>query len=386
MAEKSNNIPKPVEQDDLVNQIEESQTSSEIREATLSGLKEAKRVIESNKKLHGWNTEKYQEIVNEYEELRLTTAWFVKSEWIITQAELTLFQKDLKEMILDRDSNKDWDRMKTRSELKRSFIAVMTPEQRMAFVTGEKFEEQILIEMEQSKDPKVIDYLERLAEFQDQEEVYKENTEKYEYFQENGHYEWENSETTKKAITSENGETNSTLLDKYESKYTIISKSDNSILTEAWEIWGLSTEEMLDVQRHPESLDNLVNFYTFFKEINLPGVFIYRKEFITAAGTKDINLEDNSLSKEELTLFGRKLIKLINNIKTPEQEELVDATTFEWVDAELRKYSEAGSYVTDGKTHGLNWEWKLVNSLRNLWLIGENPPFKTLEISKLMNT
>lgn len=385
MAEKTNNIPEPVEQDDLVTQIEWSETSDEIRKETLSGLQEAKKVIERNKALHGWDTEKYQEIVNDYEQLRLTTIWYVESEQMITQAELLLFKADLKEMVLDRDSNKDFDRAKTRSEVLRWFIAVMTPEQKMDFVTEKRTEEDILTEMRDSTDQKVIDYLKKRDSYQKQEKVYVENIKKYQYFKENGHYEWEDQKTIAKKESNPVWDTNTVILDNYQSKYSIISSGENSIITEVWEIWGLSPEEMLDVQKHPESLDNLVNFYTFFKEINLPGVFIYRKEFITAAGTKDINLEDNSLWKEELTLFGIKLINLINNIKTPEEESLVAVSTFEWVDAELRKYSEAGSDITDEKTHGLNWEWKLVNALRNLWLIGGEPPFKTLEISKLMN-
>ncbi len=180
-------------------------------------------------------------------------------------------------------------------------------------------------------------------------------------------------------------EIHTTSPEKYQSEYSIIHESNNSIVTEAWEISWLDSEEIVAAKNNPEALDNLVNFYAFFKEINLPWVFHYRQEFITAAWTKDINIADNSISKQELTLLGIKLINLINNLKWPDEEKLVQVSSFEWMKAELKKYSEAGSNITDGKTHGLNGEWKLVNELRNKWFIWWEPPFKTLEIWEMMN-
>jgi len=164
------------------------------------------------------------------------------------------------------------------------------------------------------------------------------------------------------------------------------------IEVESGRVEWLTQAEIEDVKTNPEMLDNMVNFHTFFKDLNMLWVWKYRNELIIAAGTININQEDDSLKESELVIFWNKLINLINQLTLEKnwweeeaKKQLMPQTNIHWINSELRRYSEANSGISDQKTFTLNWEWKLIKQLRESWILGWSL-FHTIKVWKMMNT
>lgn len=138
-------------------------------------------------------------------------------------------------------------------------------------------------------------------------------------------------------------------------------------IPETQEFITLSPEEQALAKNKPETLENIVNFYKFFKDLNLPWVWKYRKELTIAMWDVNININDDSLKKSELTRFANKLIAFLNNsLNTNLNENNISLSSIE---AELRKITWAWSYF-DGRTFNTQWEDILTADLRNLGIIG----------------
>ena len=94
---------------------------------------------------------------------------------------------------------------------------------------------------------------------------------------------------------------------------------------------------------------------------------------------RNINLDDNSLSEDEIVRFWNNLIKVINklpNSKWVKNDTLNEQTNIDWVKNELKRYSEADSEINDEKTFNNLWEDKFTTQLRNAGIIDENLWFK----------
>jgi hypothetical protein len=50
-------------------------------------------------------------------------------------------------------------------------------------------------------------------------------------------------------------------------------------------------------------LENLINFYDFFEDLNLTSVWKYRKEIVDSMVNINIDLNDDSLNNAELIRF-----------------------------------------------------------------------------------
>lgn len=163
-----------------------------------------------------------------------------------------------------------------------------------------------------------------------------------------------------------------------------------SIETETWDrIQWLSQEEinLINDKKNPEALDNLIHFYNFFKDINMLWVWKHRKDFVTAMEDRSINLEDNSLSEDELLRFWNNLIKVMNNLsdsKWEKKNNLNEQVHVSGVKNELRKYSEADSEVNDEKTFNNLWEDKFTAQLRENGIINETHWFQKEKFKKYL--
>jgi hypothetical protein len=142
-----------------------------------------------------------------------------------------------------------------------------------------------------------------------------------------------------------------------------------------WENIQISQEEAKIVKSNPEAAENLINFYKFFKELNLESIWDYRKELMIAMWNRNINLLDNnSLSKSELLQFWNNLILAINNLCKNNKElnkkpKLFISSSLSWVKNELRKFSWAWSILSDEKTSNIQWEDSFAATLRNFGII-----------------
>ena len=156
--------------------------------------------------------------------------------------------------------------------------------------------------------------------------------------------------------------------------YSIQTKAGDKI---SW----LDKEEIAIINdpKNPEALNNLIRFHNFFKSINMLWVWKYRKDLVTAMEDRNINLDDNSLSEDEIVRFWNNLIKVINklpNSKWVKNDTLNEQTNIDWVKNELKRYSEADSEINDEKTFNNLWEDKFTTQLRNAGIIDENLWFK----------
>ena len=156
--------------------------------------------------------------------------------------------------------------------------------------------------------------------------------------------------------------------------YSIQTKAGDKI---SW----LDKEEIAIINdpKNPEALNNLIRFHNFFKSINMLWVWKYRKDLVTAIEDRNINLDDNSLSEDEIVRFWNNLIKVINklpNSKWVKNDTLNEQTNIYWVKNELKRYSEADSEINDEKTFNNLWEDKFTTQLRNAGIIDENLWFK----------
>jgi hypothetical protein len=116
-------------------------------------------------------------------------------------------------------------------------------------------------------------------------------------------------------------------------------------------------------------------------------VWKHRKDFVTAMEDRSINLEDNSLSEDELLRFWNNLIKVMNNLsdsKWEKKNNLNEQVHVSGVKNELRKYSEADSEVNDEKTFNNLWEDKFTAQLRENGIINETHWFQKEKFKKYL--
>jgi flagellar biosynthesis/type III secretory pathway chaperone len=115
-------------------------------------------------------------------------------------------------------------------------------------------------------------------------------------------------------------------------------------------------------------------------------VWKYRNELAKSMWDININLDDDSLRKEELVKFWNKLIKFINNLPSKNREnkkELQTSDRLSTINSSLREYSWKSSMINN-KTFNNLWEDILTANLRELWIIGW-ACFKTMKFREIMN-
>jgi len=205
-------------------------------------------------------------------------------------------------------------------------------------------------------DDEFNEYLERLENWEDWKKAIQEVIEKYEDRKEN-----------ELALPPKLPETNSAefSLDTSWSKPTL--KSD-------WETIELSDSEAEMIHNwNEQAQENIINFYSLFKELNLLSIWKYRTQLTTSIWKSEVNLEDDSLKESELVQFGNSLIKSINKLPNEEWEKNIylneNSTSLSWMKAELRKFSWADSNFSDDRTFNVEWEDRFWAYLRNMWII-----------------
>ena len=161
-----------------------------------------------------------------------------------------------------------------------------------------------------------------------------------------------------------------------------------NITTENWKTITISKQEKEITQNNPKILKNLINFHNFFEDLNLKSVWKYRKDIIDAMRDVNIDIKDDSLNKEELLKFWKKIIKFINNIPKEknlnQKEKLLIPNNFWWIKNELKKYSWAKSILSNKKTYWIHWNGRFDYDLRRLWIIWNSLGFQKETFSKIM--
>jgi len=168
-------------------------------------------------------------------------------------------------------------------------------------------------------------------------------------------------------------ELNQSPISKNNENNNIIENKNYTYNSETWEIipnWeqklNLTSEEK-KLARNEKYRENLVNFYSFFKDLNLIWVWNFRHNLVNVIWNVNIDLTDDSLSKSELLNFWNKLINFINNtwdVKLNNNNKSINS-----LNSELLKYTNAWTSLSDSKTYNLKWEDRFTAKLRELWII-----------------
>ena len=194
-------------------------------------------------------------------------------------------------------------------------------------------------------------------------------------------YKWEGEKNTitDKEIEKKENTYFENKLNNVENNYYITTEN-NYIATEWWYYLEWKNGEIIDwliisekekkiTYWDPKTTENLINFYNFFKELNLEGVWEYREKLALAMGDVDINLNDDSLKKSELLKFSKKLIVFLNNSVLSDWKQLKENhIRLSWVESELREITWAWSYF-EWQTFDIEWEDIFTASMRSLWII-----------------
>jgi len=136
----------------------------------------------------------------------------------------------------------------------------------------------------------------------------------------------------------------------------------------------ISPEEKDIIYNNEKARKNLVNFYKFFKELNLESVWTYRKELLVSIW--DINIKaDNSdfINDEELRKLWNNILTFITNIENKQNwvdsKQKIELNNIASINKSLRDFSWANSMLSSWKSFNIIWEDKLAAYLRSRWII-----------------
>lgn len=144
------------------------------------------------------------------------------------------------------------------------------------------------------------------------------------------------------------------------------------------------------IERDPSNLDNIIDFYEIFKDLNLVSVWNYRNKIIIALWKNNIKWNDDWLRKEEIINFGKDLIQFLNNLilsdnTLDKKEQLKKSNSLSWIKNELKKYSKANWVLSNDKSFNNFWEDRFASDLRNLWIIWNSLWFQINKFSEILN-
>lgn len=150
-------------------------------------------------------------------------------------------------------------------------------------------------------------------------------------------------------------------------EFIINSLSDN----EKEIIWIQKTPNWLEI-KNPEVFKNTINFYTFFKDLNLLWIWEYRWDLVKSMQDINIRIDDeDSINKQELIKFWNQLIDFINNKNWEENKnkQINHCNSINELNMALRSFSEDSWILNSEKTFNIYWEDKFTAVLRELWII-----------------
>jgi hypothetical protein len=134
----------------------------------------------------------------------------------------------------------------------------------------------------------------------------------------------------------------------------------------------ITPEERKIAENNPEALQNMIDFYDFFKSLNLESVWEYRSDLIKIMKNNgvSINVEDDSIDSAELVAFGNWFIKIVNGIVPPGEELHEKPASIFALKAELRKFSQSGNIMSQNKDFNKLWEDRFEALMRKYGVIG----------------
>lgn len=155
--------------------------------------------------------------------------------------------------------------------------------------------------------------------------------------------------------------------------YSLDKDTENpSIETQDWQKIPIDKEEAEMVENNPDIMENIVNFYKFFTELNLLSAWELRTPLALAMWVSNINLHDDWLKESELIAYGNKLLQVMNNLHPQSNKLNTHNDTISSLKANFNEYTWTKSILSANKTHGLQWEDKFKYDLRMYGIYTQN--------------
>lgn len=145
-----------------------------------------------------------------------------------------------------------------------------------------------------------------------------------------------------------------------------------SIENKKWKKISIDSEEALMIEKNPNAMENIINFYTFFTELNLQSAWDMRTNLALWMWVSNINLQDDWLKESELISFWNKLLQVMNNIDPKSNNLNTNCNTLSSLKSNFNEYTWTKSMLSANKTHGSQWEDKFKYDLRMCWLYSQN--------------
>jgi len=279
----SKNIANSLPQDDLISQIEWSETSEENQENTIWQVNEAKRILDVTEKTFGVWSEQHQIISQRYEQTRLKTIESLEDNRIDTSTELRLLEQQVWELF-----DVHLSQVKEKSENQRA---------QMKLIIKNSSEE------EAKKYAKVIDLDESESEMHKTAEITDNVTEV------------EKIAKIPAKINTNQGEYKvSDLWGKYE------------VHTPEWDTIELSQDQSKIVSKNNEAIVWAVKFNQALTEINCETLKLYCPKIIKMIQNHSgsaMEIQDGDYMKDsEIILFLSSIVSSIKD-KLPGKKELI---------------------------------------------------------------
>ena len=145
-----------------------------------------------------------------------------------------------------------------------------------------------------------------------------------------------------------------------------------SIETQDWKKIPIDWEEAKMVQNNPDAMENIVNFFKFFTELNLWSAWELRTQLALAMWVSNINLHDDWLKESELIAYGNKLLQVMNNLDPKSNSLNTNNNTISSLKSNFNEYTWTKSILSANKSHGLQWEDKFKYDLRMCGIYSQN--------------
>lgn len=187
---------------------------------------------------------------------------------------------------------------------------------------------------------------------------------------------------SQQTVTTENQKTSEFNYFLSESDYIPSNSWWFNIQTPNWEI-NISENEKEITRNNPDALKNLIIFHDFFKDLGMLSVWNLRDKIINWFWDVTINIDWDTINKEELIKFWNKLIDFINKAQNKFTKNSVE-TNLWWIKNKLRMFSWVRNYLNENKTVNLYWDDPFKALLRNNWVI-KNELFIPENFIKILN-
>ena len=315
----SKNIANSLPQDDLISQIEWSETSEENQENTIWQVNEAKRILDVTEKTFGVWSEQHQIISQRYEQTRLKTIESLEDNRIDTSTELRLLEQQVWELF-----DVHLSQVKEKSENQRAQMKLIIEN------SSEKEKEKLFWGTSDDFDEVVRQMRKENEDFDKTFSQLEEEAKKYEKIIDLDKSQSEIHETVELTSSKKESESINKIprnINTNQGEYKISEVSwKHTVSTPEWDTIELSQDQSKIVSKNNEAIVWAVKFNQALTEINCETLKLYCPKIIKMIQNHSgsaMEIQDGDYMKDsEIILFLSSIVSSIKD-KLPGKKELI---------------------------------------------------------------